>query len=167
MKKEFIILIVFIIVVGLLLFFLLKNKGEVHDDMKINDIEYFSMNYTKGYMINSDIRYKVEYDKENNEYYVYVKPYGKEEEIKVISPDGFRDKIKDILIKYHVEKWNGFKKYAKDVLDGDSFSFYVKMKDGNKIEANGYMMWPDNYRDVVREIDSLFMDVYNNKKNDF
>ncbi len=164
MKKNYVIAGIIIIVVVVIVCLLMRKKEEIKTEIK--DIVYFHFSYSNGYMANAHIIYEINYDEKENKYMVSVKPYGVPDEKKVVvlEPDGFRDKVKDILIKYDLAKWNGFKKYAKDVLDGDDFSFYVKMEDNQKIDADGYMMWPDNYRSVRDEFDKLFMKIYNDEK---
>lgn len=164
MKLKDILLITSVIIIGVVLLMIFRKKDISIEE--IDDIEYFSMFYTKGYMINSDIRYMVEYSEEEKKYFVYIKPYGisEEDSLKILEPDGFRNKIKEILIKYEVGKWNGFNKSDHGVLDGDSFSLYVRFPNDKEIDASGYMKWPENYRNVRDEIDTLFMEIYNNEK---
>lgn len=165
MKKVYVILIiVIVIVIGVFVFMRIKRKVELK--VEIKDVVLLHLSYTKGYMMNANIEYELDYDIENNKYFISVKPYLVSEEDKVISfvDNDFREKLKDILIKYQVDKWNGFKKYDKYVLDGDSFHLYVKMEEDEIIEADGYMKWPENYSSVIHEFDELFMKIYNDNK---
>ena len=165
MKKIYVILIIAIIIlIGIFVFMKIKEKIELKVDIK--DVILLHLSYTKGYMMDANIEYELDYDKGNNKYFVSVKPYLVSEEDKVISfvDNDFRENVKKILIKYHVDKWNGFKKYDKYVLDGDSFHLYVKMEDDETIEADGYMMWPNNYSSVINEFNELFMKIYNDNK---
>ena len=162
MDKKYIIIGIFVIVfIGIIIFFLGRKKN-----VEIKEVIGFHFSYSKGYMMNANINYEYYYDKETNKYIVSVKPYliAEEDKVEKEITKEFGDEIKKILVKYDLGKWNGFKKYAKDVLDGDSFSFHVRMKDEQKIEADGYMMWPDNYRLVRDEYDKLFMKIYNDEK---
>lgn len=163
MKKIYIIIGIVILLIIVLLIFLIKDKK---NKVEIKDVTSFHLSYSKGYMMNANIIYEFYYDKKTTKYIVSVKPYLIDENDKVtkeVSKE-FADKIKDILIKYDIGKWNGFKKYDKDVLDGDGFSFHVRMMDDETIEADGYMVWPENYRKVVSEFDNLFMKIYNDEK---
>ena len=165
MKKGYLILIIVVVLlVSVLLFLLIRKKDDDTKKVEIKDIVYFHFSYSNGYMANAHIIYNLDYD--NGRYTVSIKPHGIPDEEKVVvdEPIGFRDKLKEIMIKYDISKWNGFKKYAKDVLDGDDFSLHVKMVDDNMIEADGYMMWPENYRMVRDELDKLFMEIYNKEK---
>ena len=74
-----------------------------------------------------------------------------------------KHKIEKMLKKYHVEKWNNFNKHDPNVLDGNSFSIDISMKNGETISASGYMKWPENYGKVSNELDEIFMQFYPNK----
>ena len=167
MKLKYMLLIMEIIVIGVIIFMIIKKRNYVDvTDEEIGDIKYFSMFYTKGYMMNADIRYNIEYDEEKKEYFVSIKPHGVSEEdsVKIVEPKELREKIKNILMKYDVGKWNGFNKSNHGVLDGDSFSLYVRFSNEKTIDASGYMSWPENYRNVRDEMDELFMNIYNKEK---
>ena len=74
-----------------------------------------------------------------------------------------KDKIQEIINKlneYHVSRWNGFNKSDKYVLDGNSFSLNIRMKNNNTIEASGYMMWPNNYYEVKTYLDTTLGSLY-------
>ena len=165
MKKEYIIVICIVIVFvlgGLIYLFTRKKETNV----EINDVLHLYISYSKGYMANSNINYSFDYDEKTDKYTVSIKPYlvNDDDMLKKEVTKEFGDKIKDILIKYDVAKWNGFRKYDKDVLDGDGFSFHVRMKNDSKIEADGYMEWPENYGKVIGSFDLLFMNIYNEEK---
>ena len=125
---------------------------------KINSIKHFYFYYTEGYAINSDIRYYIDCDDICS---AKIKPYGIDEDnIKEIIVDNkFIEEVLVILNNYEVIKWDGFDRYAKDVLDGNSFSFDLITDDIN-IHASGYMLWPNNYKIVRDKIDSLFGNLY-------
>ena len=64
------------------------------------------------------------------------------------------------LNEYKIISWNGFRKTDKYVLDGNSFSMYI-IYDGDKtISASGYMMWPNNYRNVRDYLDEKLGGLY-------
>lgn len=165
MKKLLIIIIPIIILSTILLIIFLrpKKEKEEQDEIKqITEIKHFSFDYSQGYAINSYTRYKLDCD---TICIVDIKPYGiSEEENTVVEVDDtFVNNLIEIINKYKVIKWNGFNRVAKDVLDGDSFSFNLHAQDDISITASGYMMWPDNYREVCDEIDNLFNNLVNNK----
>ena len=137
MKKIYVILIiVIVIVIGVFVFMRIKRKVELK--VEIKDVVLLHLSYTKGYMMNANIEYELDYDKENDKYFVSVKPCLVSEEDKVTS---FVD--------------NDFR---------ENFHLYVKMEEEERIEADGYMMWPNNYSSVIHEFDELFMKIYNDNK---
>lgn len=123
---------------------------------EISDITHFYFTYSKGYAMNSYITYQI--DKTNNKYIVKIKPYGKSEDEKIEKEISKEDvvKLENMLNKYNVYKWDGFHKTDKNVLDGDSFSCTINTESDVRVSASGYMMWPENYRNVVSELDTFF-----------
>ena len=158
MKKTFIIIGIAIVLIAIMivLCIILNNKK-----VKISEIKNFSFSYTQGYMINSSIRYNLEY--KDDKYIATVKPYGipDEEAREIKVSDDFVKEIEEILSKYEVNSWNGFNKSDKYVLDGDSFSCFIDFKNGESVSAHGYMSWPKNYSSVRKELDDKFMGLYN------
>lgn len=154
MKNICIFVAILLVIVTIIVFVLLKFDQD-EKDIKLSNIEKLDFYYTQGYMVNSDIRYEL---KCKDECLLTYKPFGipyeKAKKYKVSSDVVFE--IESLLNKYKVYKWNGFHENNKNVLDGDSFGFYVYMKNGEKIEASGYMSWPDNYGKVKSEFKSIF-----------
>ena len=70
---------------------------------------------------------------------------------------GFVRELFDILESGNVASWNGFNKSARNVMDGDRFSFYASLPDGKTVSANGYMSWPEGYGAVSRQVTELFI----------
>lgn len=154
MKKIILIIVLFLLLVrGTNMF----NKKEI----EIIDIKYMYLGYSTGTMINSNVRYDLEL--KDGKYIAEIKPNNISEEDKLTVEIKKEDvqKIKDILKKYHVGRWNGFNKSDQNVLDGDSFSFGVRFIDDTSINASGYMMWPVNYGEVEKALDDIFMNYWN------
>ena len=157
MRLRYVIIgVIVLLIIGGLVFMIIKKEKRV----EISNIKYLSFSYSKGYAVNSYIRYSLDCKKDG--YIAEIKPYGidDDEKITVSVSDDVVSKLVDVLKKYDVSSWNGFNKNNKNVLDGDSFSLYVRMDNDDTIEASGYMMWPKNYSDVRDSIDSIFMDIY-------
>ena len=155
MKKFIpIILILVIVIIIIVILFKLKNNIE------ISKIKYFYFSQTNGYNYYSDRIYKLEY--KDNKYYLSVKPQGVMEEnaITFEVDNNIELKVEEIITKYHVELWNGFNKFNDMVLDGDSFSLNIEFMNNDRIDAHGYMIWPNNYKDFRSEIFSLFDELY-------
>ena len=168
MKTKYIIIIIVVIVIIIGGIYLIKKKQEenIIKKVEIGELTSLYLSYSNGYMMNANIRYDFKLDKETNKYMVEIKPYLVDEDDKLVTEvdQSFKDKLKEILVKYDVGTWDGFQKSDKNVMDGDDFSFSARFKDGTSISASGYMMWPKNYRLVREELDKIFMEIYNKEK---
>ena len=160
MKKNCVIIGVLIVLIVSILILLLCNKKEKKEN--IEDIVSFSFFYTKGYAINSDVRYELDC---KDKCIAIIKQYGKSEEesVEVEIDSDILNKIIDVLNKYDVIKWDGFHKNDKGVLDGDSFSLHFTYNQEKKVSASGYMMWPENYSEVRNELDNIFKEIENDR----
>ena len=160
MKKYWIIGIIVIIILGGL-YMLIFNKN-----VEIKNVNHFVFSYDVNNMMNGNVRYQ--FDVKDGKYLVEIKPYevADEDTLKIEADESFKEELEKILIQYEVGKWNGFKKYDKNVLDGHSFSLSVKIGDDTWLSANGYMKWPKNYKEVRNSLDSLFMQIYNENKEE-
>ena len=143
------ILISSIILISLAVFLLLPNKKET---TKVENIKEMTFNMINGQSIDDIISYSIVCNNECN--FEYSK--GEKVVKKEILNEEKLTKLEDILNKYNVSSWNGFEKDNNDVLDGKSFGFSVYMENGHNIIASGYASFPDNYYDVVNEIEILF-----------
>ena len=132
--------------------------------IKIENTKSFSLNYSVGYHMNGDYTYEVIL--ENDKYIASYKKYcvDPEDALKKEVDIEFVHKIEELMTKYQVNKWDGFNKSDKDVLDGNSFSFSYSSTDNKSIEAHGYMKWPKNYREFRDEISDLYEKEFENEK---
>lgn len=122
----------------------------------IKGLRIFHYSTVDGMAIWDGVDYSIDYEK--GKYIAKIKNNGESSDNakKVeISKDKVK-KLEDILNKYKVGNWNGFRGNNKDVLDGSSFNLYIKLEDNTTIDASGYMKWPKNYREVREELDSFF-----------
>ena len=157
--KRIIILFTMLIVVIIISFIvvLVKRKKLV---INVDSIKFMHFSYSEGNTIYSNVSYEIDY--KDNKYIATIKPneIPLEEKKEVELDSNKLSEIIDILNKYNVVSWHNFKKYDRNVLDGNSFSFYLKTKNGNIIDASGYMKYPKNYYDVKGELDSIFNELY-------
>ena len=65
------------------------------------------------------------------------------------------DELASVIKEKGVAKWDGFDKSEDGVLDGSGFSLKVEYDDGKKIDAHGYMIYPDNYDEVQDAFDEI------------
>lgn len=159
MKMKYVILIIAVLLTISLLILILCNRKEKE---KIESISSLSFFYTNGYAMNSDIRYEIDC---KDKCIAIIKSYGKsdDEKIEVEINKETLNEIIDVLNKYNVLGWNRFNKSDKGVLDGDSFSIHFTYNDEKRISASGYMMWPENYREVQKELDNIFREIENDR----
>lgn len=152
MKYVIPVIIIFVFIIGLVCLLIVgRRKPEV----EVHSIQSMSLFYTKGYMMNADVRYSLEC---KDTCIAKVKKYlvPEEDTVEVKVDEEFVQKVMDIVTKYSVGSWDGFHESDHNVLDGDSFSFSLVTQEGESVSASGYMSWPKNYRNVVNELDDLF-----------
>ena len=167
MKIKYLLMIIaaLLIIMGGFCMMYEKKKDKITiEDLDTANIKSFYITYSNGYMMNAYTRYQLLVD--NEKFIAKIKPYGiyEEDELVIEVNSELMEKISNVLVKYEVNKWNGFDKVDKDVLDGDSFSFSLSLKNDKSLSAHGYMRWPDHFRDVRDEINSMFMEIYNKEK---
>ena len=160
-KKIFLLVITIIIVI---IISVIGGKLVFNKKVKtITNIKIFTFSYSVNMSINGNVRYEIEC---RDKCIALIKPYEVSEEDKQeveLNKDQLQE-LENILNKYEVYKWNGFKKYDKNVLDGNSFHLYIRMEDDQTVDADGYMKWPSNYSEVRGELDNFFNKLYEGDK---
>lgn len=108
-----------------------------------------------------DSRTLYELDREDGVYTATVKPEGVKDEDTLITEVGedFVERLEVILTDHEIERWNGYDESA-DVLDGIGFVLRVILTDETRIEASGYMEWPEGYNPFAADVHQLFLDLY-------
>ena len=66
------------------------------------------------------------------------------------------EKLSKIIDENKIKDWNGFNQSKNNILDGYGFNLKVEYKTGYKIEAQGYMMYPSNYKQGHEKIVEFF-----------
>ncbi len=120
------------------------------------DLKSFHFSYSTGNMMNASVSYDLRF--EDGVYTASVKPnLVPEEEAFVCTVDeSFVRELESFLQEMRVDRWNNFHKSNKYVLDGNSFSFSYRTKDGKDVSASGYMKWPKKYQEVKSGLDGIF-----------
>lgn len=147
-----ILLVIYISVVIFLSFFKKESK--------IEKLQSLRFTYSTGYHINAYVIYEINLI--DGKYIASIKPTDLDDEEKK-EYELSKDEVKEIINKlneYNVINWNGFRKTNKNVLDGNSFSLYIKYSGDESISASGYMMWPKNYREVCSYLDEKLGGLY-------
>lgn len=75
------------------------------------------------------------------------------------------EQLGEIAGKYRLDRWDGFDKTDKHVMDGNSFTLSVILADGKTISAHGNNRFPDGYSDAKQEICTLFEDLIDKYSN--
>lgn len=133
-----------------------------YDDDAIYQINELEFSYTNGYGINENVEYKIicfyAIDAIEN-CQVNVKEYGKSEEESLSNAISYTElsKVVRMLNKYHILSWKGFSKSDSNVLDGNSFHFYLRYNDDEKLSASGYMKYPQNYDRFKKDFEEFIV----------
>ena len=120
------------------------------------DLESFHFSYSTGNMMNASVSYDLSF--ENGVYTATVKPnlVPEEEAVVCVVEESFVQELEAFLQEMRVERWNGFRRVNKRVLDGQSFRFSYRTREGKNVSASGYMSWPRKYKEVKSGIESIF-----------
>lgn len=125
----------------------------------IASLEYLSYDFTDNMS-----RYgsgRLEISLKNGVYTAVVKPVDEPDEAARtvrLAPEKVQALV-DMLDRYNVGSWDGFNKNNRNVLDGRSFSLYIRKADGQDISAHGYMKWPDHYSEVSGALKDLMKEL--------
>lgn len=164
MKKMGVIIVVLVLVLLLIgggcIYWIKNHQNGVTKKTEITNFEYLHFSYSTGNMIYSNVRYSI--DLKEGKYIATIKPNDvPDEEAKEVEINEETIKqIIEVLNEYDVLSWDKFNKSDKNVLDGDSFSFNMKLDDKQSISASGYMEWPKNYGNVKGELDDILKKLY-------
>ncbi|MBR7069767.1 MAG: hypothetical protein IKI30_04905 [Oxalobacter sp.] len=136
---------------------LLSGCGTGKEISALSSVSYC---YTSGSMAYSNCSYSLRSVK--GKYIAKVRPVGVPDEkaVEAEVDETVMREIEAVFKKYEVGQWDGFKKYNRNVMDGRSFSLSLMMKNGDSLDASGYMEWPKNFSSVRQELDAIFMKIY-------
>ena len=157
MKKSIIIIgIILLIGIGVIMMVLLKPKKE------INSIKSLEYRESDGRSMYGALEYTYHCGKDCT---LTTKPKGVKDEdaLKVEVTKEEQEELLELVKKYKVASWDGFKGSDKYVLDGSSFTLSIKTKDDVTIYASGYMKYPRNFHNFMKELEELFARI-NRKK---
>ena len=131
-----------------------KERREVVEELRKTGIkELRSLSFsTSGSIINSGVYYELTSD--DGQYAVKIKLDGQsngEAKKYLISDEKVKELIK-LFNQYEVWEWNGFEEHHPEVMDGSSFYFSLTVQNGKKINAYGYMMYPEHFGEVIPEM---------------
>ena len=124
---------------------------------QITDIKSFRFSYQVGNYMNGFVAYELKLEKDGS-YTARIKPNQVAEEDAKEHKVGkdFADELAAFLREKKVNRWNGFQKSNRLVLDGNGFSFSLWTTEDKNISASGYMRWPRGYDEVKAGIEGIF-----------
>lgn len=114
-------------------------------------ITYFSYSKGGGMRRFDGYRYLVEKTKDGRAHFLFNEDYPDEKEFTIEDLSVF-DSLQQIVLKHKMYKYKGHYNPMFDILDGQSWSLYVKYASGASISAGGYMAGPDGYGDAFKDI---------------
>lgn len=120
------------------------------------DINFFEFEYSTGNMMNASVLFRLRLNEG-----VYTAQYKKngvpdDKAESFVVDSEFVNKLTALLKLYRLDKWDGFKKSDKRVLDGYHFHAYIHNTKNQRISASGYMKWPKNYSAVKKALTELY-----------
>lgn len=124
---------------------------------QITDIKSFRFSYQVGNYMNGSVAYELKQE-EDGSYTATVKPnqVAEADAKKYKVGKDFADELAAFLREKKVNRWNGFQKSDRHVLDGNGFSFSLWTTEDKNISASGYMRWPRGYDEVKAGIEAIF-----------
>ena len=66
------------------------------------------------------------------------------------------DRLGKLAGSCHLERWDGFDKNDKHVMDGSTFTLDITLENGSTISAHGNNRFPEQYSEVFSEIRALY-----------
>ncbi len=152
MKKTIIIIVITLVVLLIItlgtfgvikLMKILKDKDGGREKIDSNIIEF---SYEHGSYFGGYNEYHLYYTEEGIAHIEAIGYNGSELNIDKDIDESVFGEIEKIVNEQEIYKWDGFDESDNDILDGSSFSLKIMYKDGQSINAHGYMKYPDNYR---------------------
>ena len=164
MKKFVLSVVIFVMFASLFGTLFGCGKPKADTQIEISDIRYFNFRYQVGNYSEGTKVFRLEYA--DGVYTASCKPLTKpiEEAYTAEVDETFVRELEALLKDLEVNKWNGFRKYDKNTLDGRSFDLHIicgesypdEYDKAKRIEADGYEKWPDNYTEVRDAIEAFF-----------
>lgn len=152
MKKTIIIIVITLVVLlmitlgtfGVIKLMKILNNNE--GDREIIDSNIIEFSYEHGSYFGGYNDYHLYYTEEGIAHIEAIGYNGSELNIDKDIDESVFGEIEKIVNEQEIYKWDGFDESDNDILDGSSFSLKIMYKDGQSINAHGYMKYPDNYR---------------------
>ena len=69
--------------------------------------------------------------------------------------EDYMTRLGQLAAQYRMDKWDGFDKADKRVLDGEQFELHITLADGKTIRASGSNAYPKNFHEPMSEVRAL------------
>ncbi len=131
----------------------IKGDNGVGRKGKDNDsgVCSFAYHYNGSIGANS-YSFRIEKEEEGFKAYYEAMEYADYEEMETPVEEALLEKLHELYSKHKVYQWDGYNKYATDVLDGWGFSLSYGFNDDQNMSAHGSNATPEGYRDYEKEM---------------
>ena len=82
--------------------------------------------------------------------------YGDYDTLTMELDEGFLDQLTALYKDCRLACWDGYSKYAANVMDGEGFSLRISFQDGESMSAHGSNCTPDGYNEFFQKMSELF-----------
>lgn len=114
-------------------------------------ITYFSLSEGGGMNRFGGFKYQIKETVEGKVHFLFNEGYPDEKEF-VLDDHSVFDSLQQIVLKHKMYRYEGQYQPQFTILDGQSWSLYVKYASKKTISAGGYMAGPDGYRMAFDDI---------------
>lgn len=131
-----------------------QNKTK-KDKMDNERLTYFSFDHHNSMAMYHGEKYKVSLEKDGRIHLIIDEAFPDEKEL-YINDSSIFDSLLAIVRTYKTDKYKKNYQPKFQVFDGDSWNLYYKYNTGRSVSADGYMAYPDNYRDMRKALSAYF-----------
>ena len=126
-----------------------------NNDMNTERLTYFSFNHHNTMARFNGESYLVSAQKDGRIHIVIDESYPNEKDFYIDDTTIFDDLL-SIVKQYKMDKYKSNYQPSMQIHDGDSWSLYYSFDSKRSVSSDGYMAWPDNYREARRAIGEYF-----------
>ena len=129
--------------------------------VKIGAIMSFFMSGSNGVEMYSGYHYSLKMNKDGS-YTAEYKPSGvpDEQALRKQVVFDFAESLSQLMRDMKINRWNGFDKSNRMVMDGTGFSLDVRFTNGKELRAHGYMKWPKGYGEFSGTVAGRFRELF-------
>ena len=132
---------------------------------KIGAIMRFYLSGSNGVEMYSGWHYSLKMNKDGS-YTAEYKPSGVPDEqalTKQVDYD-FAESLSQLMRDMKINRWNGYNKSDKHVMDGTGFTLDVYFTNGRELRAHGYIRTPKGYGGFLGTVEGRFNELFKEEK---